>query len=569
MTTMFTAMRRAAELPVSVGVRFHSSSDTCVSASFAELDRQARKDAALIRAAGWQPGERVLLMFNAGMEFVRALYAAFYAGLVAVPVPVTVSRDPEAIRNRIVAIAADCGAGLVFTTHITSASLGTLGQQLVLHFFDDVDEHADHRWTDPRVKHSDIAVIQYTSGSTGTPKGVMVSHGNLVANQKAIAGATGTGPGSVLVGWLPHYHDMGLGMFMQAIYGGFNLVFTSPTQFLRRPVIWLHLLSTYKATVTVAPNFAYDLCTRLVKELEFPDLDLSHLRTMIVGAEPIRFETLENFRLRFSNCGLSTTAFVPAYGMAETTLLVTCKEAGRPVRVLRIDADELELGRAKPVRDGRAVDLVSCGMPAPGHDLVIVDTVTGESLPPNQVGEIWISGPSVTQGYWGREEATFASFMAQIPNNRASYLRTGDLGFISDGELIVTGRLKDLIIVNGRNVEPHDLELECARLLDSPAECVQAAFELQAGGVIVVAEVSAKDPDISADQVRNVWERIAGSFSLPSLGIALVHRGAIPRTSSGKVRRSETRLLFTSEKLNIVQSAGPISSPGFREMIAS
>ena len=395
--TMLEAMLGAAKRPATVGLRFHASFESSAFRSFGELDRQARADAAVIRAEGWVPGDRALLVFDAGLEFVRAIYAAFYAGLTVVPAPVTVSRDSESIRARITAIASDCESILTLATRSTIASIGGLEDELAVLFLDEVQPRTEIEWVDPGTKSVDIAVIQYTSGSTGTPRGVVVSHGNLVANQRAIAEVINASHHSVLVGWLPHYHDMGLGMFMQAIHGGFNLVFTSPAQFLRRPVIWLRLLTEYSATVTVAPNFAYDLCVRMVRDGHLAELNLASVRTMITGSEPVRAETLQRFRRRFESIGLSPGAFVPAYGMAETTLLVSGRAGDRATRVLKLNAADLERGRVSPAVAGRAIDVVSCGEPAAEHDVVIVDAGSKELVPPNPVGEVLVIGPNVAQ----------------------------------------------------------------------------------------------------------------------------------------------------------------------------
>lgn len=566
---MLEAMWRASLSPASVGVRYHSSADKSVHISFTELDSQARADAAAIRAAGWRAGDRALLIFESGLEFVRAIYAAFYAGLTIVPVPVTVSRDPEVTRARIAAIAADCGSRFALTTPTASAMVGGNYDDMTLLNLGDLDPVVGTEWVAPATSATDIAVIQYTSGSTGTPKGVIISHGNLVANQRAIAEVARLDQNTVLVGWLPHYHDMGLGMFIQAIYGRFNLVFTSPSQFLRRPILWLRLLSRYRATVTVAPNFAYDLCARLVKDQEVSELDLSSIQTMITGSEPVRYKTLVMFGLRFSSSGLSPMVFMPAFGMAETTLLVTGKPAGSDVRVLRVDADKLEHGRASPAGDGRVIELVSCGRPASAHHVIIVDPSTGQLLPDDLVGEIWVRGPSVAQGYWGRAEDTRESFDARLANGTKSFLRTGDLGFLTDGELVVTGRLKDLIIINGRNISPADLELECAQLLGTTSGCLQAAFELVEQGVAVVAEVDPGNIESALAQVSSVCDRLASVHSLHPFSLVLVRRGAIPRTSSGKVQRKIARDLLISGGFAILKSSGFVSATVTQEMVST
>ncbi|WP_081680729.1 fatty acyl-AMP ligase [Cellulomonas sp. URHD0024] len=559
-STMLEAMMAAAELPENIGIRFHRTLTQTEFLSFADLDRRARNDALRLHAEGMRPGERALLVFDAGMEFVRALYAAFYAGLIVVPVPVTASESADTARARIQAFAADCGSRTALTTSANEGRLHGCDPQIVAYSLDEAPVHAvpaGLEWTPTGTTAENVALILYTSGSTGAPKGVQVSHGNLTANQRSIAAGALLDEGSVLVGWLPHYHDMGLGMFMQAIYCGFQLVFTAPAQFLRRPVTWLRLITTYGATVSVAPDFAYNLCTKLVSDEQLAELDLSTLRTLITGAEPVRAATIDRFVERFAPAGLAPEAFTPAYGMAETTLLVTAKSAGSPIRRVTVDADSLERGLVVPGQGAGARELVSCGVPDAVHEVAIVDPATARRRPPGRVGEIWVSGPSVSQGYWGQAEITSLSFGARLDGDARPYLRTGDLGFLDDGELVVTGRLKDLIIVRGRNIEPTDIERVCSRELGTPDDCAQTAFEWGDHGVAVVAETDAGSLARAVERIDATREHLSRQFSVQPLSLVLVRRGAVPRTTSGKVQRRATRALLSAGALPMLRVAGP------------
>ncbi|KRE25943.1 fatty acyl-AMP ligase [Agromyces sp. Soil535] len=557
--TFLDVMRNAAATAGDArGFRFYASPSDSVFASYEALDRQARADAAALVASGHAAGDVAVLAFDPGLGFIRALYAVFYAGLVAAPVPVAAIRQPDAALRRLASIVADSGSRIVLTEGgallpLCVAPDDSVGEARVVSIDSLVGRIEE--WVPPASDAGSLALLQYTSGSTGTPKGVMVSHGNLVANEAAITSALGLSAASRLVGWLPHYHDMGLvGQLLQPIFFAGDCVFTSPNQFLRRPLLWLKLITQHRATHTVGPDFAYALCTRLVTDEQLAGLDLSSLEGAITGAEPVRVETLRAFAERFARAGFQADAFIPAYGMAETTLLVTAKAAGRVVATIQADAAGIEQGVLRaPVDGGRAVDLVSCGPAADGHRIEIVDPVSGERLVDGEIGEILVSGPSVAQGYWRRPDATAAVFGVTIPGDGDDhrYLRTGDLGTSVAGELLITGRLKDLIIIRGRNIYPQDLEQTASTLLH--AGCLSAAFEGSASqpAVGLVAEIDAArlaagEIDALAERVRRA---VTEEYLLPELGVALIRKGSLPRTTSGKVQRNLTRSLLAEERL--------------------
>lgn len=569
-TTFLDAMRAAASVAGdSRGFRFYADPTASTFASYAELDRQARADAAVLAAAGNHPGDVVVLAFEPGLDFLRALYALFYAGLVAAPVPVGATRQPEIAVRRLEAIVHDSGSRLVLTGGTALSPLGlepggTLGAARIssITALDGDRAGAGADWVPPRISPASLAILQYTSGSTGTPKGVMVSHGNLVANEAAITGAVGITAESRTMGWLPHYHDMGLvGQLLQPISVAADSVLTSPSQFLRRPNLWPTLLTRHRSTHTVGPDFAYALCTRLVTDEQLAALDLSALEGVITGAEPVRAGTLAAFAERFAPAGFRARAFIPAYGMAETTLLVTASVRDTAVTTLLADADALERGELRAAAPtGRATELVSCGPPAAGHEVAIVDPQSGVRAAPGQVGEILVRGPSVAHGYWRRPDATAETFATTIPGDPEGhrYLRTGDLGALVDGELVITGRIKDLIIIRGRNLYPQDLESTAADLL--PSGCLTAAFEGTVSqplvGLVAEVDTARVSPDDLGDLAERVRRSVAEEYLLPELGVALIRKGTLPRTTSGKVQRGLTRSLLADERLATVHTLG-------------
>ncbi|MBW9110955.1 fatty acyl-AMP ligase [Microbacterium ureisolvens] len=546
------------------GIRFYRSPTDFSEATYAELDADARARAVELAGAGLVPGDVAILAFEPGLPFVRALLACLYAGVAAAPVPITAMRNADAVRQRLFAILQDAGAKAVLTETGALDGLGLAGEtsiaDAVVIPVDGPASGSADEWRMPDIDESALAILQYTSGSTGLPKGVMVSHGNLYANQQAIGGIVGLTPDSVAVGWLPHYHDMGLiGQILQPIFAGASLHMTSPSQFLRRPVLWLRLITEHRATHTVGPDFAFALCSRLVTDDQLAELDLSSLKTVITGAEPVRIDTLEAFTARFAPAGFRGEAFVPAFGMAETTLLITAHRDSVPPRAIVVSADALERDEIAPATDGeRSAQLVPCGAPGAGMEIAIVDPATATELRDGRIGEIWVRGTSVTQGYWRRPEQTatdFGATLAGVPDE--VYLRTGDLGAMIDGELVITGRLKDLIIVRGRNIYPQDLEHSAAELLGTG--CLSAAFERPGAApeVGIVAEVEPSTTPEELDALtRALRARVGEEFTLPALGVALIRKGTLPRTTSGKVQRALTRRLLHEQRLQLVHLDG-------------
>ncbi|MGC5225265.1 fatty acyl-AMP ligase [Micromonospora sp. DT81.3] len=547
------------------GIRFYDSPTAFSDISYAALDADARARAVQFALLGLRPGDAAILAFEPGLPFVRALMACLYAGVIAAPVPIMALRNTDAVRARLFAIARDSRAKIVLTTAGALMPLGLADDDNVegatVVIVDGAAQADPALWTVPEVEESATAILQYTSGSTGTPKGVMVSQGNLLANQRAINSVVKMSSDSVLVGWLPHYHDMGLiGQILQPIYTTAALYMTSPSQFLRRPLQWLRLLTQVRATHTVGPDFAFALCSRIITDEQRAELDLSSLEGVITGAEPVRIQTLNAFAERFGPIGFRSEAFIPAFGLAETTLLVTGRHAGQPPKALVASADGIERDVLVPAQPGeRSLSFVLCGPPAIGMDVAIVDPVTSTRLNERLIGEIWVRGASVTQGYWNRPDETTADFGATIEGNaRETYLRTGDLGALVDGELVITGRLKDLIIIRGRNIYPQDLELAADGLL-APG-CLCAAFELpgSATEIGMVAEIegalvaSGDFASLGAELRRSISQE----FTLANLGVALIRKGLLPRTTSGKVQRALTRKLLLEQQLAVIHTDG-------------
>ncbi|MFD9043271.1 condensation domain-containing protein [Streptomyces bottropensis] len=583
---------RAFQTPRRTALTFLEDSGTEYDVDYAELDRRARAVAAALTERGMR-GERALLLFPPGPDYVAGFLGCLYAGAVAVPQYLPSGRRGAA---GVLGVAADSGAALVLSN--TAARDGLWAQHpefaesRVPWLLTDgpVDTHP-HEAIARGPRPEDLAFLQYTSGSTGTPKGVMVRHENLVHNSAAISRALGTSSESRGVSWLPPYHDMGLiGGILQPLYAGFPCTLMSPMAFLRQPLRWLAAVSRHRATVSAAPDFAYLECVRRIGEEDRRTLDLSSWEQAMTGAEPVRAETLELFSRTFAPNGFRSSSFHPCYGMAETTLFVTggsSRPEHEPV-VLELDRRALELGLATeatavaPVDGTQAADgtegpgttrtptagldsvvrLTACGTPQSEDLVVVVDTEGGEPCAPGRVGEIWVSGPTVTSGYWGRPEQSRRDFGARLATYpEREFLRTGDLGFLLDGRLFVTGRLKDVMIVRGRNHYPQDFErtAELAHPMIQPTR--SAAFSVDRNGteqVVIVHEVARGFRSEQAQEVIEAVARAVASEHGPApYEVVLVRRGVVPRTTSGKVRRGTCRDLWLAGELPSLARGGP------------
>ncbi|HEV2145780.1 MAG TPA: amino acid adenylation domain-containing protein [Longimicrobiaceae bacterium] len=530
-------------------------------AAYGELDRRARAVAARLQALGAR-GERALLLYPPGLEYVRALLACFYAGVIAVPVYPPRRNKPT---PRLESILADCRPTLALTTPGLAAEAARLTElmpelaRVRWLATEAVEDAAAGGWRDPRVHGDDVAFLQYTSGSTAAPKGVMVSHANLLHNFRVIEALTGYTPEDRSVIWLPPYHDMGLiGGILQPMYTGYWAALMAPAAFVQRPARWLEAVTRYRATTSGGPNFAYDLCVHSVTPEDRERLDLSSWKLAFNGAEPVRHETLEAFTRTFGPQGFRREAFYPCYGLAEGTLMVTGSRTPEAPPVLAVDADALAGHRVAPAEEGRgATRLVGCGRVAPEQEVRIVDSATLRECAADRVGEIWVRGSSVAQGYWERAEETARTFGARLAESGdGPFLRTGDLGFLAEGELYVTGRVKDLVIVRGRNHYPHDIEQTAARAHPALRPGGSAAFGTEHAGeerLVVVQEVgrhcTAADLEEIAAAVRAA---VAEEHELQVHAVALVKSGGVPKTSSGKVQRLGCRADFLAGALPVL-----------------
>ncbi|MEU2031204.1 fatty acyl-AMP ligase [Nocardia amamiensis] len=502
--------------------------------TYLELDRDARAVAAWLadRPESAQP---VVLLYHDGLAFLRAFLGCLYAGVIAVPAPLP---HDERSTRRLAGVIADSGAQLVLTTSDVQPLVADATSQLVAATDGPLGDPDD--WRMPDIDAGTIAFLQYTSGSTGTPKGVVVTHGNLMHNEAAIA-AIGLNDAATVVSWIPHFHDMGLiGSLLGALYIGANLVFMAPATFLKRPVRWLQAISTYRATFTPAPNFAYDLIARRVTDEQIAELDLSSLEVALSGAEPVRERTIAAVLERFAPAGLRPTVFLPAYGLAEVTLLASAgSTAAAPVH---LDV-------------GRATRLVGCGRAARGLDIRIVDPHTRQQLPEDEVGEIWIRGDSVAAGYWNRPAATRETFDAYI-GAEGPFLRTGDLGLLHDDELFVTGRSKDLLIINGRNIYPQDIE-DLVRDLHPALGAAGVAVSVDAGGrerlvVLQGVKTALQGGATLAELSSAIKNAVARGFDVAAPNVVLLESRSVHRTTSGKVQRSSMRESFLADRLESV-----------------
>jgi acyl-CoA synthetase (AMP-forming)/AMP-acid ligase II len=553
--TLVDLIRMRARLqPEFVGYRFLPDGDSrALELTYAELDRQARAIAARLQSRVPRGG-RALLQIQSDLNFIVAFAGCLYAGVIPVPTMVPHRNRPI---DGLCAIAEDCEPDIILTTAGILASMNpalTTAPALQGRPWLAVDAIAtpdagradSDAWREVEIGRQEIAFLQYTSGSTSAPKGVMVSHANILHNQSMIRDACGHSERTVVVGWLPFFHDMGLiGNILQPLYLGVPCTLMPPAMVLQRPLRWLQAISRYRATTSGGPNFVYDLCVTRIKPEQAASLDLSSWCLAFNGSEPVQRETLERFSRAFAPSGFRADAFHACYGLAEATLRV-CDHSAKPAPILLdVDADALERNRAVPANGAAAVrHLVGCGSASEFHDVqtVIADPATRRRMPEGDVGEIWIKGPNVAQGYWRNKQATERTFQARLKSGEGPFLRTGDLGFVHDGELFVSGRLKDMVIVLGRNIYPHDIELVVRNSDPALESCVGAAFIAEINGkesLIVAQEVRASfrrtiDPNAVR---RTIRENIARHFDIGVQDIVLLAPGGVPRTTSGKVRR--------------------------------
>ncbi|AUX39888.1 beta-ketoacyl synthase [Sorangium cellulosum] len=542
--------------------------------TYSALDQRARAiGARLHREVG--PGGRALLLYPSGLDFIEGFLGCLYAGVIAVP---AYPPEPGRVNRtlpRLKAILNDARPAAILTTHeLEQAMAQPLSEARELdgvRWFatDRMESAPPEAWTPPVLSPDALAFLQYTSGSTSAPKGVMVSHGGLLHTLADMDVDFGHGPDSVMVTWLPTFHDMGLiyGLLLP-LFIGFPCVLMSPSSFLGRPVRWLKALSRYGGTHTAAPNFAFTLCTKKVSEQERAQLDLSRLKVALNAAEPIRRATVERFTELFAPCGLRPEAMCAGYGLAEFTLKVTTQRRDELPTFARLDAAALESHRVVDAKEGGPVGrhVAGCGRPALDTRIEIVHPETLRRCGPNEVGEIWLAGTSCAQGYWNLPEASAATFQAFLADSgEGPFLRTGDLGFLRDGELFITGRDKDLIIIRGRNHYPQDIEQTAEGAHPALRSGCSAAFSVEVDEreyVAVVAEVYAEAPIEDADAVAQaIRNAVIEQHEVPVHAVALLKARSIPKTSSGKIQRRACRLGFQQGELDEIARAVFAAAP--------
>lgn len=523
--------------------------------SYHRLDHQARTLAAWLQR-NCPAGSRVLLLHPAGLAFVAAFLGCLYAGMIAVPSPLPGQYRHQ--RTRVRLIARDAGVAVILTD---GDSLKDIGEWQIAEGLDGIDCVASDlpgladpdTWTDPHLAPDDTALLQYTSGSTGAAKGVMVTHRNVLHNVTSYLASVRWSADDRCGSWIPHFHDMGLsGLLLPTLLAGSSYYLMAPITFIRRPLKWLKMIERFGIAMSAAPDFAYDLCVRKVTDEQVAQLDLTRWRFAANGSEPIHASVLAAFAKRFADAGFPEDALAPCYGLAEATVYVSGRAYRRPM-VCSVDAASLERRRFVPARPGATARHVVCCGTISDLEVHIVEPVSHAPLPPGQVGEIWLRGPSISPGYWQRPDATRETFGGVTADGDVGWLRTGDLGALHQGELYVTGRIKELLIVRGRNLYPQDIEGEL-RLAHPELGAVGAVFtapptrgaptEEPEEQLIVTHEVRGVPQDrlpALADAIRMTVSR---EFGAQVHGVLLVRPGTVRRTTSGKVQRSEMRRLF-------------------------
>jgi len=539
--------------------------------TYAELARRACRVAAAMTREPGAARARALLLFPPGLDFVVAFFGCLYAKVIAVPVyPPQRSRD----LGRLGAIVSDAQPTFVISTAVTlepiRRAFSQQGQAARLHFIasDTAAAGGDADAEGLAAEPGDLAFLQYTSGSTEAPKGVMLTHDNLLHNASLIHDALEHRPGDSYVSWLPTFHDMGfMAGVLQPLYADIPCVQMAPDAFLKRPIRWLQAIARYRATTSGGPNFAYELCVRKVSPPERAALDLSTWSVAFNGAEPVRAETLARFAAAFADSGFRACASYPCYGLAEATLMVTGSVKAAPVATVSVD--RTALGENRVVHRPDAPDagvMAASGRNLGDQELSIVDPETLRECAADQIGEIWVRGRSVARGYWNRPEETAQTFGARIAgSDRGSFLRTGDLGFVKDGLLYVTSRLKDLIVIRGRNHHPQDIELTVERSHPALRPGCSAAFSMDEGGeerLVIVQEVAATAADeVPVDEVVFAIRRsVSMLHELAPHAIALLRWGAILKTSSGKIQRRACKRAFLDGTLDVLASWSAASS---------
>ena len=531
--------------------------------TYKELDIRARAIAAYLQQHNAQ-GERAILFLPPGLEYVFSFLGCLYANVVAVPT--YVMRNKRRKKN-LQAIIEDSNAKFIITSQKLADDDLFSGKKILL--LQQVDDKLAEKWQRKPMRSDRLAFLQYTSGSTGKPKGVMVTHDNIIANVKALDRVFANITNRKLCSWLPPYHDMGLiGGILVPLYGGFTTILMAPASFLQDPLHWLKIISEEKVTHSPAPNFAYNLCVEAIKNnSELIKLDLRSWKVAFNGAEPVSAQTLENFTKAFSDYGLSSLTMSPCYGMAETTLIITGSRPKESVVINKLDKAALEQGKiveATTGNDRKSVQLVGCGHTIPGHEVIIVDPITKKQLSSNMIGEIWVWGPSVASGYWNKPKLTQANFCARLEEGSdRKYFRTGDLGFLDEtNQIFITGRIKDLIIIQGRNIYPQDIEESVCISHRELMPHSSAAFGVNIRDtehLVIIQEINRHTKNYN-EIFENILKQVLEDHEIMPYRVVLIKQATLPKTSSGKIRRSYCRKLLEEGGLAVIAEWNQLDS---------
>ena len=540
--------------------------------TYADLDARARAVAASLRDRGVAAGDRALLLYPPGLDFIPAFFGCLYAGVIAVPAYPPQPSQASRTLPRLLSIVSDAEVAIVLAnSNVVNAAARMMNETPGLGALpwlatDTLPEVPAANWREPAIVSDDLAFLQYTSGSTASPRGVMVSHANLLHNLAYASHAADRDRSTRSVSWLPVIHDMGLieGV-LGPVFGGYPAFLMAPASFLHRPIRWLRAITRYRASTSGGPNFAYDLCVRKITDAQRDELDLSSWRTAYNGAEPIRAETLEAFHARFKNVGFRWRSFYPVYGLAESTLLVST--GGRDYEPVIHDAstDSLARGQLRVARAPAAGTrpMVSSGPLSFGTRVLIVDPNTHQRCADGRVGEIWVASPSVARGYWRRDGETRETFNAHLAGGEGPFLRTGDLGALHDGELFVAGRLKDVLIVRGFKHYPQDIEHTVERQHAAIRPGCSAAFSIDGENgesVVLALEVDRRQAPQLEDPaerdaclaaiIERVHTAVVEHHGILLSAVSVLSHGAMPKTSSGKLRRRACRDAFRDGSLD-------------------
>lgn len=566
MDTLIDVLNRNADnQPDTIGFTFLLDGDTDEeSLTYKDLDRKARMIAAQLQQLG-KKGDRVMILFPPGLDFISSYFGCLYAGMIAIPLYPHLRPQKGKLLERIVGVADDAQPVAILVNSVVNAVTGAvfeLAPSLKKYNWintDQLSENLAGAWQKPHLVPDDLAFLQYTSGSTGNPKGVMVSHGNLLHNAELANMLCGEGRKQG-VSWLPPYHDMGLiGGILTPLLSNFPTVLMPPIYFLQRPFLWLKAISRFKATTSPAPNFAFDYCVKKVKPEQIGELDLSSWQSAFNGAEPIHAATIENFSNYFKPAGFRKETFTPCFGLAEATLIVTGSPLGEPPVVKTFDAEALTQNKVRhsATSDLNSKQMVSSGILLPDMLVRIVDPETHEVFDSSQIGEIWVKGGSVAKGYWKKEEATETTFNAFTapPDCEGPFMRTGDLGFIYEGQLFVSGRIKDLIIIDGSNHFPQDIEKSVENSHEVIPPYSSAAFSFSNGAtekLVIMAELDRRQlrnfENITENDIaKAIKAKVSHDHDLSVHDVIFVLK-RLPKTTSGKIQRHKCKQMYQELK---------------------